>query len=316
MLMSIASVTDDFILRLFATIESVSSDASDPYHYPIIRVILVLNEQYMVTSAAPTSPTSPPSMTNRVLKVISSHALRYKTFGENLILMLNRESETIQQLHILKLLYLLFDRPATAEYFYTNDLHVLLDVILRNLLDLPADNDVNAGEATAPLRHMYLRVLQKLLENSQLRKPGMEYKRVEICQVLRIIGGSVNGYNSNNGVNGQKGGSPTEPSSPKQPHDELARSASSFHFAPVDETTVRLAERCRAVNWLEDPEMKAQAAAAGEGGSPGGHARAARHALGMSVKDGGESNESVVAVARQTEKPGVKTPSRGLGNMN
>ena len=38
---------------------------------------------------------------------------------------------------ILKLLYLLFTTTATYEYFYDNDLRVLVDVIIRNLLDLP-----------------------------------------------------------------------------------------------------------------------------------------------------------------------------------
>jgi hypothetical protein len=34
-------------------------------------------------------------------------------------------------------LYLLFTTSATYDYFYTNDLRVLVDVIIRNLLDLP-----------------------------------------------------------------------------------------------------------------------------------------------------------------------------------
>lgn len=75
-------------------------------------------------------------MTNRVLKILSSHGPLYRTFGENLILVLNREASLSPQLLILKLLYLLFTTPSTYEYFYTNDLNVLVDVIIRNLLDL------------------------------------------------------------------------------------------------------------------------------------------------------------------------------------
>jgi hypothetical protein len=41
------------------------------------------------------------------------------------------------QLLILKILYLLFTTPGTQEYFYTNDLRVLLDVFIRELVDLP-----------------------------------------------------------------------------------------------------------------------------------------------------------------------------------
>ena len=41
------------------------------------------------------------------------------------------------QLLILKILYLLFTTPGTQEYFFTNDLRVLLDVFIRELVDLP-----------------------------------------------------------------------------------------------------------------------------------------------------------------------------------
>lgn len=42
---------------------------------------------------------------------------------------------------ILKILYLLFTTPCTQEYFYTNDLCVLVDVFLRELSDLPEENE-------------------------------------------------------------------------------------------------------------------------------------------------------------------------------
>jgi hypothetical protein len=45
------------------------------------------------------------------------------------------------QLLILKILYLLFTTPGTQEYFYTNDLRVLLDVFIRELVDLPDEHE-------------------------------------------------------------------------------------------------------------------------------------------------------------------------------
>lgn len=107
------------------------------------------------------------------------------TFGENIILLLNRETETSLQLLILKLLYLLFTTKATHEYFYTNDLRVLLDVIIRNLLDLPNE--------LVSLRHTYLRVLYPLLAHTQLSQPP-HYKRDEVVKVLSILGGSANAH--------------------------------------------------------------------------------------------------------------------------
>lgn len=45
------------------------------------------------------------------------------------------------QLLVLKILYLLFTTQGTQEYFYTNDLHVLVDVFIRELVDLDEDSD-------------------------------------------------------------------------------------------------------------------------------------------------------------------------------
>jgi hypothetical protein len=45
------------------------------------------------------------------------------------------------QLQVLKILYLLFTTKGTSEYFYTNDLCVLVDVFLRELVDLDEESD-------------------------------------------------------------------------------------------------------------------------------------------------------------------------------
>lgn len=317
----LSSVNDTFILYLFQLIEGLSDDANDPYHYAVIRVLLVLNEQYMVISATGTP------LTNRVLKALSTHGNSYKTFGENLILLLNRESETSLQLLILKLLYLLFTSTSTAEYFYTNDLHVLLDVILRNLLDLPGPLE-DGGKSTGALRHTYLRVLHPLLANSQLKRPGMGYKREEIRKILRLLGSEHKEAEKEN-ENG----------------DRDTRSTHMFaHFAPIDATTLRLVRRCATVDWLCDPtspdttaspiltvtpatsfptpdpgEAKTDVTNGDTTATPTegeGQKEVARHLLGMSAPDGGESALSVLEVAEQTEKPGVLSPSRlraGLG---
>lgn len=209
----------------------------------------------MVASTVLRSIDSLPShpLTNRVIKVLSFHGSDYRTFGENIILLLNRETETSLQLLILKLLYLLFTTKATHEYFYTNDLRVLLDVIIRNLLDLPNE--------LISLRHTYLRVLYPLLAYTQLSQPP-HYKRNEIIKVLSMLGGSMNA-----------------------------------HFAPADETTVRLVERVAQVSWLRDNDA--------------GDSEVVRKLLGISQSESqAASTISVVDVAAVMERPGVQTPSR------
>ncbi|SMQ55007.1 unnamed protein product [Zymoseptoria tritici ST99CH_1A5] len=276
------TVDDNFILYLFRLIEELSDDAEDPYHYPIIRVLLVLNEQYMCLANTPLSPVDGSiTVTNRILKLLSLHGPTYMTFGENLILLLNRESKLGPQLLILKLLYLLFTTPSTYEYFYTNDLHVLVDVIIRNLLDLDPGNggsESDDQDGQRALKHTYLRVLCPLLKNTQLSREGSHYKREEVRRLMYLL------------VN-----------------------RSSAHFAPVDETVLRLVIRIKQIEWLREEgddqdeliEQKLSEATPAD-------ARVAKKLLGMSLADGAVSSLSVADVSAKVvkEKPSVPAPRR------
>lgn len=225
-------VDDEFIKYLFELIEELSCDSNDPYHYPVIRVLLVLNEQFMISAHDPVDERAayaPP--TNKVIKVLSMHGSYYKTFGENIILLINREAQTSLQLLTLKLLYLIFTTPSTYEYFYTNDLHVLVDILIRNLLDLP--------EEAVPLRHTYLRVLYPLLAHTQLKYPP-HYKRDELRRMLNLL------------VPGLFSASDDE-------HERI------IHFDDADSTTKRLVSRCASVEWLQDKDRSDSPKA----GSPG-----------------------------------------------
>ncbi|KIW75296.1 hypothetical protein Z517_12070 [Fonsecaea pedrosoi CBS 271.37] len=311
----LALVDDDFVKMLFEIIEQVSDDVNDPYHYPTIRVLLVLNEQFMVAAHDPANGQAAVPLTNKVIKVLSAHGSEYKTFGENIILLLNREDETSLQLLTLKLLYLLFTTPPTYEYFYTNDLRVLVDILVRNLLDLP--------EEASSLRHTYLRVLYPLLEHTQLQYPP-HYKRDEIRKLLVVLGG---------GNLADQNGS----------HEGLQHWG---HFDDVDETTKRLVKRCEGVSWLIDPETEPPVQAespidegASDISSPTSPSKALPPALpaprklkkrnsskGSTLTIGQyltprlegarQSSLSMMEVAAQREKPGVITPSRNPGLKN
>ncbi|KAL8862579.1 MAG: hypothetical protein Q9178_001077 [Gyalolechia marmorata] len=271
-------IEDDFIRYLFQVIEGLSDDVNDPYHYPIIRVLLILNEQYMVSAHDP-GPDQPPTtnLTNKVIKVLSTHGPAFKTFGENIILLLNREKsflptgETSLQLLILKLLYLLFTTPPTYEYFYTNDLRVLVDVVIRNLLDLPL--------SASPLRHTYLRVLYPLLAHTQLKHPP-HYKKDELLRLLTMM-------TSTGGI-------------------------MEHHFGAVDETTKRLVGRCVRVPWLKDNDHAPEPAEEEE--ERGRNAKlttTTRKLLGAEIPSGMASSLSVVEVTTQKERPGIRTGGGG-----
>ncbi|OJD19736.1 hypothetical protein AJ78_00359 [Emergomyces pasteurianus Ep9510] len=306
-------VDDDFVKHLFEIIEGHSGDVDDPYHYPVIRVLLVLNEQFMVSAHDPLPErSSSVPLTNKVIKVLSMSGSAYKTFGENIILLLNRESETSLQLLTLKLLYLLFTTPSTYEYFYTNDLRVLVDILIRNLLDLP--------EEAAALRHTYLRVLYPLLTYTQLRHPP-HYKREELKKLLGIL---VRGQFSND----------------SEEHERI------LHFDDVDETTKRLVLRCSQVDWLVDPEeskrkpkpkintevtegmeeasspITSSSASPDPSSPPRLTGRPSSQVisspvsvkqgeeLGMNLETARSSEASIVEIAAHKEKPGVTAPSR------
>jgi hypothetical protein len=243
----------------------------------------------------------------------------------------------------LKLLYLIFTTPNTYEYFFTNDLHVLVDILIRNLLDLP--------EEASALRHTYLRVLYPLLAHTQLRNPP-HYKRDELRRLLSIL------------VRGQVSyGSDAE-------HERI------LHFEEVDETTRRLVGRCATVDWLRgvdqpdsaetqdtptkvtstsietvldqaeqsespadiiespaeigeplevtrtisrastvasvsDTASPTRVDSRGSSEAPRKHSLAQR--LGMNLEPASASSLSVQAVAAQHEKPGIMTPSRKDG---
>jgi len=51
---------------------------------------LVLNEQFMISAHDPIDERSG-FLTNKVIKVLSMQGNYYKTFGENIILLINRE---------------------------------------------------------------------------------------------------------------------------------------------------------------------------------------------------------------------------------
>ncbi len=156
----------------------------DTFNYSVIKLIVsahfylnaifahspqvALNEQFMVLGLEegghpPIGGKKSSEPKNRVIKVMNRRLGNCKTFGENMIFMLNRASKLegcqsymrffdliaiertpedfCMTLLILKILYVLFSNKGTCEFFYTNDLCVLVDVFLRELVDLDEENE-------------------------------------------------------------------------------------------------------------------------------------------------------------------------------
>ncbi|KAG1769817.1 hypothetical protein EDD22DRAFT_770686 [Suillus occidentalis] len=178
------SVFDDqFLDNLFELVEQTRFMPDETLNYSVIKLIVALNEQFMVACLSKNQhpEAKEPESQNRVLTVLMSRLGSSKTLGENMIFMLNRASRSAEdlcmQLLVLKLLYILFTNKATSEYFYTNDLCVLVDVFLRELVDL--------DEESESLRHTYLRVMHPLLTKTQMR--DVPYKRPQIVLALESL---------------------------------------------------------------------------------------------------------------------------------
>ncbi|ORX54581.1 hypothetical protein DM01DRAFT_1383297 [Hesseltinella vesiculosa] len=162
--LDLETITLERVTYLLDLVESSRTDADEQFHNDIIFLLLVFNEQFLMAE----------KRSNLVIKALTNRLHVSTTFGENLIFMLNRSDDPCVQLLLLKLLYTILNEPKLYEYFYTNDLYVLVDIILREVCDLGDDSDM--------LRDAYLRILKPLLLNTQLH--DRPYKKNEIYQVL------------------------------------------------------------------------------------------------------------------------------------
>lgn len=218
-----------FIAQLYKSMEERDDYDHDPYGYAVIKVLLALNEQYMVASydlsikqdpdfplrRATSTPlpdnendSSAALIRNKVFETLIQHRDKFRSVGENIVFLLNRSPDDCLQLMALKFLYLIFTSSETFDFLYLNDLKVIVDVFIRELCDLSFEQE--------RLIHSYLRVLHPLLQNTELRKE--EYKRDELVSTLENMS------------------------------ENAGRS-----LVDISETTQRLAFRCLFVEWLNHP---------------------------------------------------------------
>ncbi|RGB31630.1 hypothetical protein C1646_708502 [Rhizophagus diaphanus] len=175
-------IDERFLNHLLDLVEKTRDDEDETFNYSVICLILSFNEQFMLAAMSQEEEECDDWNPNTVLQVLGERIGSSKTFSENVIFMLNRTVDHNIQMLILKLLYEIFTTPETYEYFYTNDLRVLIDVFIRELYDLPEESEA--------LRHTYLRVLYPLIINTQLSQH--RYKQHQIYSLLLdLIGTSM-----------------------------------------------------------------------------------------------------------------------------
>ncbi|KAG4300912.1 hypothetical protein PCANB_002821 [Pneumocystis canis] len=178
-------IQEEFLCFMFELMEK-NAYIEDSYILSIIKFILVINNQYILQFLPFHLRHSPEiskhnkgnSPANFVMNILKKKGNMYKTFGENIIFILNRQKDTYLEFLILKQLYLLFTTKETFEYFYINDLKVLVDIFIKKLYDFPEENE--------KLYHTYLRVFYYLLKNTQLKNPPY-YKQDQLQKLFQTL---------------------------------------------------------------------------------------------------------------------------------
>ncbi|KAJ1898659.1 pre-rRNA processing [Kickxella alabastrina] len=110
-----------------------------------------------------------------VVAILANRIDCCKTFTENLVFLLNRETDPATQVLILHMLNCILVDPSTAGILYTNDMHVLVDIILRDLSNL--------SEGVQRLRQAYILVVNALLRNPVYLAARHRLSDIELCMV-------------------------------------------------------------------------------------------------------------------------------------
>lgn len=186
------------------------------------RVIASLNHQYL----------NYPVRENLVLKVLGEDLHKFRSIGSGVIWHLNRPSSVATQILNCKLLYGIL---GSCDLFYLNDLRVLIDILVRELLDMNDD--------LKTLRELYLMTLWKVIDNSAFESEP--YKRSAIVQVLRVC---LNDTDDENVVNlvheclsvRWLGWSADVHVSPHSSHDNLVLASTIPHTDSVESVYLRV----------------------------------------------------------------------------
>ncbi|GMF53971.1 unnamed protein product [[Candida] boidinii] len=187
-------IDSDFLNMIYRNLKVRTKD-EDSLNYLKFKVLLILNEQYMVAYYSSLSNKNKKNQENNSNqgkpienKVFNTMIFKdnFNVFAETLILNFNRETDHILKILMLKVLYLIFTTSKTCQWVYLNDLKVLIDIFIRELFNLSARRDES-------LINTYLRVLCPMLIFTNLKDE--DYKLDSIKEVLNYLNNFENSSN-------------------------------------------------------------------------------------------------------------------------
>ncbi|KAH3668504.1 hypothetical protein OGAPHI_002258 [Ogataea philodendri] len=173
----LAHISTQLLEYLFHSLKVAPKD-DDILNFLKFKLLLVLNEQFMVAHFSYIAENPTHQMENRFFVKMTENSQHFQNFNEVLILNFNREEDPVIRILILKVFYLVFTTSNTCSNLYVNDLRLIIDIMIRELFNLSIVNE----EA---LINTYLRVLYPMLLFSSI-KDG-RYKRESLYEVLKYL---------------------------------------------------------------------------------------------------------------------------------
>ncbi|XP_017034871.1 NCK-interacting protein with SH3 domain isoform X2 [Drosophila kikkawai] len=163
----------DYLGVHFASFLLEIVEGNNPEHLVdmVIALILAFNQQFS-------------EHTFNVIIEAMQNLPSAKVFTEKLLLLLNREDDPTRLLKhpnehmntVLRMFIDIFSHPDTAGMFYTNDIKVLIDIVVRQLSDL------DAGSSTRPC---YLELCRRILRNTNYQEH--QHRKHDLMKIFTRI---------------------------------------------------------------------------------------------------------------------------------
>ncbi|KAI8925928.1 hypothetical protein BC831DRAFT_512105 [Entophlyctis helioformis] len=158
--MAATDAIDEPLLDHLCNLVEMTRDMDVSFNHAIISLLLCLNSQLLKKRGSTATR-------QRLVKVLAGRLQHCKTLSENIIYMFNRSDNPQVQLSIVLFLTGILQYQPTQHLFYTNDLTVMVDVIVRDALRVSDDNEELADmmNASTPhqLQHAYLNLMPLVL---------------------------------------------------------------------------------------------------------------------------------------------------------
>lgn len=170
-------IEEEDVLYIFERLKIESRNENET-NFLKFRMLLILNEQFMFESGLNIYIGE---ATNLIFDAMLKNIKYFQVFSDILILNFNREMDVVDQILMMKFLYVVFSNEMTNRLVYLNDIKVIIDIIIRQLYDLQLDQ-------YEYLVNIYLRVLHTMLVETELI--NHDYKKDELFQVLEYVRGN------------------------------------------------------------------------------------------------------------------------------